>query len=168
MIHPALIRVAALAVVFGLTFTACDDDPIQPEPLPDIVETAVAAGNFGTLVAAVQAAGLAETLQGEGPFTVFAPNDEAFSKLPAGTVETLLLPANRDQLISILTYHVVSDELLAEDVLAATSLETVQGQDLTVSLDGGTPKIDNSAIIATDIRASNGVIHVIDAVLLPN
>ena len=154
------------ALLFGVA--ACDDDDdILAPTAPDIVETAVAAGTFETLVAAVQAAGLVETLQGDGPFTVFAPTDAAFEALPAGTVESLLLPENRDQLISILTYHVVAGELRAEDVLASATLTTLQGQQLQVSLDGGTPRVNDSAITATDILASNGVIHVIDSVLLP-
>ena len=135
---------------------------------PDIVDVAVSAGSFKTLVAAVQAAGLVETLKGDGPFTVFAPTDEAFAKLPAGTVESLLLPENRDQLISILTYHVVPGKVMAADVVGLSSAATVQGQELTVSMKDGTPMIDNARIIQTDIAASNGVIHVIDEVVLPS
>ncbi|MDX1396393.1 MAG: fasciclin domain-containing protein [Gemmatimonadota bacterium] len=169
MLHPSLLRVALVVIGIGLVASACDDDdPVAPEQQPDIVETAIDAGSFETLVTAVQAAGLVETLQGPGPFTVFAPSDEAFARLPAGTVDNLLLPENRDQLISILTYHVVPGRLLAGDVLNSTTLTTVQGQTLAVSLDGGTPKVNDSAIVATDIEASNGVIHVIDTVLLPN
>lgn len=169
MFHAGLFRLAAAAVFVGLATAACgDDNPVEPEVLPDIVDTAISAGTFETLVVAVQAADLVETLRGAGPFTVFAPSDEAFAKLPAGTVESLLLPENKDQLVAILTYHVVADRLLAADVLGASNLSTVQGQDLTVSLDAGTPRVNDSAIVATDILASNGVIHVIDAVLLPN
>lgn len=169
MFQAGLLRLAAAAVFVGLATAACgDDDPTEPQMLPDIVDTAIAAGTFQTLVTAVQTADLVGTLRGVGPFTVFAPSDEAFAKLPAGTVESLLLPENKDQLIAILTYHVVPDRLLAADVLGATSLSTVQGQDLVVSLDAGTPKVNDSAIVDTDILASNGVIHVIDAVLLPN
>jgi uncharacterized surface protein with fasciclin (FAS1) repeats len=135
---------------------------------PDIVDVAVSAGSFSTLVAAVQAAGLVETLKGEGPFTVFAPTDEAFAKLPAGTVESLLLPENKDQLISILTYHVVPGKVMASDVVGLSSAATVQGQELKVSIKDGTPMIDNARIIQTDIAASNGVIHVIDEVVLPS
>ena len=161
-------QLSALALALPLAFGACDDDPVMPEPTPDIVDTAVAAGSFQTLVAAVEAAGLVETLKGEGPFTVFAPTDGAFAQLPAGTVESLLQPENRDQLVAILTYHVVPGRLLASDVLASQSLPTVQGQTLTVSLEGGTPKVDAATIVQTDIEASNGVIHIIDSVLLPN
>lgn len=169
MLHVGLLRLAAVAVGVGLAVAACrDDDADQPEALPDLVDTAISAGTFQTLVAAVQAADLVETLRGDGPFTVFAPSDDAFAKLPEGTVESLLLPENKDQLIAILTYHVVSGRLLAEDVLGAATLSTVQGQDLVVSLDDGTPKVNDSAIVSTDIITSNGVIHVIDSVLLPN
>lgn len=158
---------AGLTVMLGLAVAACgDDEPLAPAA-NDIVDTAVAAGSFQTLVAAVQAAGLVETLQGTGPFTVFAPTDDAFAALPAGTVDNLLLPENRDQLIAILTYHVVPGRLLAADVLASTTLTTVQGQDLTVSLNNGAPFVNASGIVQTDIEASNGVIHVIDSVLLP-
>jgi uncharacterized surface protein with fasciclin (FAS1) repeats len=119
------------------------------------------------LVAAVQAAGLVETLQGEGPFTVFAPTDEAFAKLPAGTVEELLKEENREQLIAILTYHVVPGKLLAEEVVELKGAETAQGQSVRFSLKDGGAYIDDARIIKTDIEASNGVIHVIDSVILP-
>jgi uncharacterized surface protein with fasciclin (FAS1) repeats len=133
----------------------------------DIVETAVSAGSFQTLVAAVQAAGLVETLKGEGPFTVFAPTDEAFAKLPAGTVEELLRPENRDQLVAILTYHVVPGKLMAEEVVQLESAESAQGQSVRFSVKDGGAYIDDARIITTDIEASNGVIHVIDSVILP-
>ena len=131
----------------------------------DIVDTAVSAGTFETLVAAVQAAGLVETLKGDGPFTVFAPNDEAFAKLPAGTVEGLL--KDKEALTKILTYHVVPGKKMASDVVGASSLATVQGQSLSVDATDGV-KIGNATVLATDVSASNGVIHVIDTVLLPN
>ena len=134
----------------------------------DIVDTAVSAGSFQTLVAAVQAAGLVETLKGEGPFTVFAPTDEAFGKLPAGTVEELLKEENRDQLIAILTYHVVPGKLMAEQVVGMESAETAQGQSVHFSLKDGGAFVDNAQIIKTDIKAKNGVIHVIDSVILPS
>ena len=134
-------------------------------PEKDIVDTAVAAGNFKTLVAAVKAAGLVDVLKGDGPFTVFAPSDEAFAKLPAGTVEALL--KDKVKLTSILTYHVVPGRLMASDVLAASTLKTVQGQALKVTTAGGA-KVDAANIVATDIETSNGVIHVIDSVVLPN
>lgn len=133
----------------------------------DIVDTAVEAGQFETLVAAVQAAGLVETLKGEGPFTVFAPTDEAFAALPEGTVESLLEEENRDQLQSILTYHVVAGKIMAEDAMAADSATTVQGQDLTITTMDGSVMIDDATVIQADIEASNGVIHVIDGVLMP-
>ncbi len=133
----------------------------------DIVETAVAAGSFQTLVAAVKAAGLVETLQGEGPFTVFAPTDEAFAKLPAGTVESLLKPENRDKLVAILTYHVVPGRLQASDVVGSEYLKTVQGQKIKISVKGDKAMVDEAVILKTDIATSNGVIHVIDSVILP-
>ncbi|KPK83066.1 MAG: hypothetical protein AMS25_01290 [Gemmatimonas sp. SM23_52] len=133
----------------------------------DIVETAVSAGSFKTLVAAVQAAGLVETLKGEGPFTVFAPTDEAFAKLPAGTLEELLRPENRAKLQSILTYHVVPGRLLAEDVVALKSARTAQGQEVMISLKDDAVMVDDARIVKTDIMASNGVVHVIDSVILP-
>ncbi|KPJ92485.1 MAG: hypothetical protein AMS18_07295 [Gemmatimonas sp. SG8_17] len=135
---------------------------------PDIVEIATSAGSFNTLVAAVKAAGLVETLQGEGPFTVFAPTDEAFAKLPEGTVADLLKPENREQLQAILTYHVVPGRVMAKDVVGLSSAATVQGQSLTISVVNGTPMVDNAKITQTDINASNGVIHVIDSVMIPS
>lgn len=132
----------------------------------DIVDTAVAAGNFTTLVAAVQAAGLVETLKGPGPFTVFAPTDAAFAALPAGTVEDLLKPENRDKLVSILTYHVIPGKVMSTDLSEGLKAKTVQGGEVTITLDGG-PKVDGAVISAADIAASNGVIHVIDSVILP-
>ena len=133
----------------------------------DIVDTAVDAGNFQTLAAALGAAGLVETLKGEGPFTVFAPTDEAFAKLPAGTVENLLKPENRDQLTAILTYHVVSGAVKAEQVVGMTSAATVNGQSVMIAVDGGNVMLNNANVVATDIMSSNGIIHVIDTVLLP-
>ena len=133
----------------------------------DIVDTAIAAGQFNTLVAAVQAAGLVDTLKSEGPFTVFAPTDEAFAKLPAGTVETLLRPENRDQLVAILTYHVVPGKIMSADIAGATtSVVTVQGGSLAVNATDGV-KINDATVVAADIETDNGVIHVIDTVVLP-
>ena len=132
----------------------------------DIVDTAVGAGNFTTLVAAVQAAGLVETLKGEGPFTVFAPTDAAFAALPAGTVEDLLKPENKDKLVSILTYHVVPGKVMSGDLTEGMKAKTVQGGEVTITLDGGA-KVNGAAISTPDIETSNGVIHVIDAVILP-
>jgi uncharacterized surface protein with fasciclin (FAS1) repeats len=133
----------------------------------DIVDTAVAAGNFKTLVAAVQAAGLVDTLKGTGPFTVFAPTDEAFAKLPAGTVDDLLKPENKDKLVAILTYHVVPGKVMAADVTGKkTMAKSVQGGEITVDGTNGV-KVDSATVVQADIAASNGVIHVIDAVIMP-
>ena len=132
----------------------------------DIVDTAVGAGNFTTLVAAVTAAGLVETLKGPGPFTVFAPTDAAFAALPAGTVEDLLKPENKDKLVAILTYHVVPGAVMSTDLKEGMTAKTVQGGDLTFTLEGGA-KVNGITISAADIKASNGVIHVVDAVILP-
>lgn len=133
----------------------------------DIVDTAVAAGNFGTLATALTAAGLVETLKGQGPFTVFAPTDAAFAKLPAGTVENLLKPENKAQLTGILTYHVVPGAVKAADVVKLTEAKTVQGQSVKISVKDGKVSVDGANVTATDIAASNGVIHVIDTVILP-
>ncbi len=133
----------------------------------DIVDTAVSAGSFNTLVAAVQAAGLVDTLKGEGPFTVFAPTDEAFAALPEGTVETLLLPENKDQLVSILTYHVVPAKVMSGDIAGKRAkVLTVQGDRLSVNAKNGV-KVNDAKVVQADIEASNGVIHVVDAVILP-
>ena len=132
----------------------------------NIVETAVAAGSFNTLVAAVKAAGLVEVLSGDGPFTVFAPTDEAFAALPEGTVESLLLPENKDQLVAILTYHVVPAKVEAKDVKAGEA-PTVNGQTATIAITDGVVTIEDAKVTATDVAASNGVIHVIDKVILP-
>ena len=132
----------------------------------DIVETA-AAGNFNTLVVAVKAAGLVDTLKGPGPFTVFAPTDEAFAKLPPGTLEFLLKPENKAKLQSFLTYHVVSGKVMAQDVVKLHSAKTVEGQDITIKSTNGRVMVDSASVTKTDIVTSNGVIHVIDSVLLP-
>jgi uncharacterized surface protein with fasciclin (FAS1) repeats len=137
-------------------------------PKPDLAETADAAGTFKTLLAAAEAAGLTSALKGDGPLTVFAPTDDAFAALPEGTVESLLKPENQDKLASILKYHIIADNLLASEVLAEKKLKTLQGDKLKVAMDGGTPKIGGAAITATDIQAGNGVIHVIDRVLVPS
>ena len=134
----------------------------------DIVETAIAAGDFKTLAAALEAAGLVETLRSEGPFTVFAPTDDAFARLPEGTVESLLLPENVAQLRAILTYHVVPGAVKAADVVELSEATTVNGQTVDISVDGATVMLDGATVIATDIMASNGVIHVIDSVILPD
>jgi uncharacterized surface protein with fasciclin (FAS1) repeats len=132
--------------------------------MPTIVDVAVQAGKFNTLVQAVQAAGLVETLSGEGPFTVFAPTDEAFAQIPQDTLQAVL--ADKEKLTAILTYHVVPGKLMAADVVRSTQLQTVQGQSITVSTEGGV-RVDNANVIQTDIEADNGVIHVIDKVIMP-
>ena len=132
----------------------------------DIVDTAVEAGSFTTLVAAVEAAGLVETLKGDGPFTVFAPTDEAFAALPAGTVEDLLKPENLDQLTAILTYHVVPGKVMSTDLTNNMMAPTVPGSDVTIMTEGGVT-VDGANVTTADIETSNGVIHVIDAVILP-
>jgi len=133
----------------------------------DIVDTAVAAGTFETLAAALVAGDLIATLKSEGPFTVFAPTDEAFAKLPAGTVESLLKPENKDQLVSILTYHVVAGKVMAADVVKLDSASTVNGQDVSIRVEAGSVYVNEAKVVSTDIAASNGVIHVIDSVLMP-
>lgn len=144
---------------------------VAPAPVSaqskDIVDTAVSAGSFKTLAAALKAADLVSTLKGAGPFTVFAPTDEAFAKLPAGTVESLLKPENKDKLRRILTYHVVAGNVMAADVVKLTSAKAVSGDTLAIKAAGGV-MVNESKVIKTDIKASNGVIHVIDTVLIPS
>ena len=180
--------VASLLIVLSLVLSACAPaaTPAAPTattaptaaPVPTatpepteapqtIVDIAVADERFSTLVAAVQAAGLVETLQGEGPFTVFAPTNDAFAKLPAGTVDTLLLAENQKQLVDVLTYHVVAGKVMAADVVALSEAETVQGGKVMIKVDMGKVYINDAEVVITDIEASNGVIHVIDTVLLP-
>jgi uncharacterized surface protein with fasciclin (FAS1) repeats len=160
----AIRKAAALALTFGLVATVGFAGNYGAKK--DIVDTAVGAGQFNTLVAAVKAAGLVDTLKGDGPFTVFAPTDEAFSKLPAGTVENLLKPENKDQLIAVLTYHVVAGKVMAADAKPG-DVKTVQGTMATLAAAKNGLMIDGANIVATDVEASNGVIHVIDAVILP-
>ncbi|HEX4067162.1 MAG TPA: fasciclin domain-containing protein [Acidobacteriaceae bacterium] len=150
--------VLALALMTGVATAA---------PQKDIVETAVAAGSFNTLVKAVQAAGLVDTLKGKGPFTVFAPTDEAFAKLPPGTLNTLLQPENKAKLRAILLYHVVPGKVMAKQVMHMTSAKTAEGGRLKFSVVDGKVMVNNAQVIKADIPASNGVIHVIDTVLLP-
>jgi uncharacterized surface protein with fasciclin (FAS1) repeats len=133
----------------------------------DIVDTAIAAGSFKTLAKALQAAGLVDTLKGAGPFTVFAPTDEAFAKLPAGTLESLLKPENKAKLQSILKYHVVSGKVPASKVVTMTSAATVEGSALRIAAKDGTVSVNDAKVVKTDIEASNGIIHVIDSVVLP-
>lgn len=134
----------------------------------DVVDMAAHTGTFETLVAAEKAAGLVDVLKGEGPFTVFAPTDEAFAKLPEGTIASLLLPENKAKLTAILTYHVVSGKVMAEDVVGLTSAKTVEGSTIDIAVDGGTVMIDGAKVVQADVSATNGVIHVIDSVIMPN
>jgi uncharacterized surface protein with fasciclin (FAS1) repeats len=139
-----------------------------PAAAADIVDTASSNGSFKTLVAAVKAAGLVDTLKGQGPFTVFAPTDEAFKKLPAGTVENLLKPENKAQLTKILTYHVVPGKVMANDISGKkTAAKTVEGSSVAIDASGGAVKVDNATVSTADVSASNGVIHVIDTVIMP-
>ena len=154
---------ALLATVAA--FSSVRAEPGTPQK--DIVAVAAGAGNFTTLVAAVKAAGLVETLQGTGPFTVFAPTDEAFAKLPKGTVADLLKPENKAKLVAILTYHVVAGKVMAADVKTMMA-KTVNGKELDIKLADGAVTVNTAKVIKTDVAASNGVIHVIDTVLLPN
>ena len=136
-------------------------------PSQDIVDTAVAAGSFQTLTTALKAAGLVETLKGKGPFTVFAPTDEAFAKLPEGTVQSLLMPENKQKLTAILTYHVVAGNVKAADVIKLTSAKTLNGQSVTIKTVGGKVLINGASVAKADIATTNGTIHVIDTVLMP-
>ena len=157
------IAALALALTLGVAGAALAGHHEKAEM--DIVDTAVAAGSFRTLATALDAAGLVDTLKGEGPFTVFAPTDEAFAKLPEGTVEALL--ADKAKLTRVLTYHVVPGKVMAADVVKVSEAKTVQGGSIKVSTMGGGVMVDNAHVVKTDIAASNGVIHVIDAVILP-
>lgn len=158
-------KIALATLSLAIVFTTANF--ARAEKKADIVDTAVSVDDFSTLVAAVKAGGLVETLKGEGPFTVFAPTNEAFSKLPKGTVESLLKPENKDKLVAILTYHVVSGKVMAKDVVKVSSAPTVQGQDVQVKVKDGKVMINNATVIKADIECKNGVIHVIDTVLLP-
>lgn len=158
------LTLVTLGIVSALTFAGP-----RSAPAADIVDTAVAAKKFPTLVAAIQAAGLVDTLKGDGPFTVFAPTEEAFKKLPKGTLESLLKPENKSKLIAILTYHVVPGKVLAKDVMGlknGTNVKTVQGKSIKIKNSHGV-RINNAKLVKTDIECTNGVIHVIDTVLLP-
>jgi hypothetical protein len=159
-----------LSTIFAAALLASAPAPyVATVPVADgtIVETAVAAGNFKTLVAAVQAAELVDTLNGKGPFTVFAPTDEAFAKLPKGTLEMLLKPENKAKLAAILTYHVVPGSVKAADVVKLKNAATVQGQRVDIKVNAGKVMVDGANVVATDVACSNGVIHVIDTVILP-
>ena len=135
--------------------------------MKDIVDTAADAGSFTTLLAAAEAAGLVETLKGEGPYTVFAPTDDAFAALPEGTVDDLLKPENKDQLVKILTYHVVPGKVMSGDLTDDMTAATVEGDDITIDLDNGV-MVNDATVVTPDIEASNGVIHVIDKVIMPS
>jgi uncharacterized surface protein with fasciclin (FAS1) repeats len=159
--------------LFTLSSISCGEDPneekVEKEEMKEtktIVETAVAAGSFKTLAAALGAAGLVETLNGDGPFTVLAPTDEAFAKLPEGTVEDLLKPENKDKHVNILTYHVVAGKVMSTDLSDGMMASTVEGSDVTITTEGGV-MVNDATVTTADIEASNGVIHVIDTVLMP-
>jgi uncharacterized surface protein with fasciclin (FAS1) repeats len=161
--HAISRTVLSAALMVGVVLSGAAGSRAQG--MQDIVDTAVAAGSFKTLVKAVQEAGLAQTLKGPGPFTVFAPTDEAFAKLPAGTLDALL--KDKQKLTAVLTYHVVAGRVLAADVMKIKSAKTVNGQEIAISMKDGAVMIDNAKVIRTDILTSNGVIHVIDSVILP-
>jgi len=156
---------AIVATALAMVVTTSTQTAAQAQK--DIVDTAVAAGSFNTLAKALTAAGLVETLKGAGPFTVFAPTDEAFAKLPAGTVESLLKPENKDKLRRLLTYHVVSGKVMAADAMKVKSAKAVSGDTITVATKGGGVTVDSANVVKADIAASNGVIHVIDSVIMP-
>jgi uncharacterized surface protein with fasciclin (FAS1) repeats len=155
---------ALAAALLAFAVTAPAQAGADKSSRPDVVDTAVAAGNFKTLATALQAAGLVETLKGEGPFTVFAPTDEAFAKLPAGTLDALL--KDKQRLAAVLTYHVVPGRVMAADAVKMTAAKTLQGGSLAIRADKDVT-VDGAKVVKTDIRAGNGVIHVIDAVLMP-
>ncbi len=164
----AILGLAVAPVAVQAHCGGCAADVKAHKHANDIVGVAVEAGSFNTLATALQAAGLVDTLQGEGPFTVFAPTDEAFAKLPEGTVESLLKPENKQALIDILTYHVVAGEVKAAQVVSLDSATTVQGSDVAIQVKDGSVFVDNAKVVKADVSASNGVIHVIDSVILPN
>ena len=153
--------------LLGLTLIALVSSSAGTAPEKNIVATASAAGSFNTSVKALQAADLTSTLEGPGPFTVFAPTDQAFAKLPAGTLESLLKPENKDKLRAILKYHVVAGEVDAAQVMKLKTVKTLEGADLKITAQNGTVIVDNAKVVKADIRTSNGIIHVIDAVMLP-
>jgi len=158
-------KLILIATAFAATL-ALPINTVSAAEEKTIVGVAAGAGQFNTLVAAVKAAGLVDTLNGKGPFTVFAPTDEAFAKLPAGTVETLLKPENKEKLVAILTYHVIAGKVMAADVKTMNA-KTVNGKEAPIKVEGGKVTVGGANVVKTDIAASNGVIHVIDAVLIP-
>ncbi|MEC9188842.1 MAG: fasciclin domain-containing protein [Planctomycetota bacterium] len=161
MLKYALVALVAVTASFSATVAKAETAG------KTIVEIAAGAEDFSTLVAAVKAAELVDVLSSKGPFTVFAPTNEAFAKLPKGTVESLLKPENKDKLIAVLKYHVVPGKVMAKDVVKVDSAKTAQGSSVTVTVEGKTVKVDNATVVKTDIEASNGVIHVIDTVIIP-
>lgn len=163
-----MLNLFAVGTMVGVMMTVGASNARLVAQDKDIVETAVAAGSFNTLAKALTAADLVTTLKGKGPFTVFAPTDEAFAKLPAGTVESLLKPENKAKLQRILTYHVVSGKVLAADVVKMSSAKAVSGDTLKIATSAGKVMVDKATVVKTDIAASNGVIHVIDTVLMPS
>ena len=158
-------KFAIVATALAMVVTTSRQTAAQAQK--DIVDTAIAAGSFNTLATALTAAGLVDTLRGAGPFTVFAPTDAAFAKLPAGTLETLLKPENQEKLRRILTYHVVAGKVMASDVVKLQSAKAVSGDTIMVKVQNGVVHVDNATVTKTDITASNGVIHVVDSVILP-
>jgi uncharacterized surface protein with fasciclin (FAS1) repeats len=163
-----MFKTLAIGTFAAVVMTLSASPRVVAAQTKDIVDTAVAAGSFKTLAKALTAAGLVDTLKGDGPFTVFAPTDEAFAKLPAGTLETLLKPENKAKLQRILTYHVVPGRVAASDVMAMKSAKAVSGDTIAVAAGSGGVKVGNAHVVKTDIAASNGVIHVIDAVMIPS
>ena len=165
--HNMLKKTFAVGMLSAIVTTVAVSGSIVRAEAGDVVETAVAAGSFKTLAKALDAAGLVNTLKGPGPFTVFAPTDAAFAKLPAGTLETLLKPENQEKLRRILTYHVVSGKVMAADVVKLQSAKAVSGDTIMVKVQNGAVHVDNATVTKADVAASNGVIHVIDSVILP-
>lgn len=157
---------AALAVALSLAQTTARAEQ-QEKASKDVVDTAVAAGQFKTLAAALKAADLVDTLKGDGPFTVFAPTDDAFAKLPAGTVDDLLKPENKQKLVGVLTYHVVPAKATSKEVAGMSSVKTVNGKELKLKVEEGKVRVGDATVTKADVHASNGVIHVIDTVLMP-
>ena len=162
-----MLKTLAIGTMAALAMTLGGSQPTAAADTKDIVDTAVAAGSFNTLAKALAAADLVQTLKGAGPFTVFAPTDEAFAKLPAGTLDMLLKPENKAKLQRILTYHVVAGKVTAADVVKLHSAKAVSGDTIAIASNGGGVTVDSANVVKTDIGASNGVIHVIDAVILP-
>ena len=160
--------IALSGAIFGATAASAEHHEGGDKMVkPNIVEIAAGNPDFSTLVAALKAAGLVEALSGAGPFTVFAPTNEAFAQLPAGTLDSLLLPENKEKLVAILTYHVVSGKVMAADVVTLTEATSLEGDTIAISVANGAVKVDGANVVVTDLEASNGVIHVIDAVITP-